>query len=298
MVVPAGAGRSPPGETVVAEIDFTLDLPDNWGRWGHHNGDHVPAQLVPGAGPPRRPRLGADAVRPLAPALAPGGGPLHGAVRPARRPGRRLVGPDHVGARGRARAGSGVDDRGEPRARLRAASARTGSRPASGRPARRSSGSTRFPEHAGNAERDPRLRLRGHPALRAVVRPVLRRRVRDRPVVLRLERQRVLGPGPARRPGDAAPLGRGSGTSTTWSPTRRCHQWFWNVVGTDGYAETFMDEGLVNCFTALRLDAKYGRNAPADRLAEGPDLAADDRPRGPPAVRLLRLAGTRQRRRR
>ncbi|GAC1467874.1 MAG: hypothetical protein NVSMB9_09950 [Isosphaeraceae bacterium] len=41
-----------------------------------------------------------------------------------------------------------------------------------------------------------------------------------------------------------------------------CHQWFWNVVGTDGYAETFMDEGLVNCFTALRLDAKYGRNAP------------------------------------
>ena len=41
-----------------------------------------------------------------------------------------------------------------------------------------------------------------------------------------------------------------------------CHQWFWNVVGTDGYAETFMDEGLVNGFTALRLDAKYGRNAP------------------------------------
>ncbi len=41
-----------------------------------------------------------------------------------------------------------------------------------------------------------------------------------------------------------------------------CHQWWWNVVGTDGYAETFMDEGLVNGFTALRLDAKYGRNGP------------------------------------
>ncbi len=41
-----------------------------------------------------------------------------------------------------------------------------------------------------------------------------------------------------------------------------CHQWWWDAVGTDGYAETFMDEGLVNCFTALRLDAKYGRNAP------------------------------------
>ena len=41
-----------------------------------------------------------------------------------------------------------------------------------------------------------------------------------------------------------------------------CHQWWWNVVGSDGYAETFMDEGLVNAFTAMRLDAKYGRNAP------------------------------------
>ncbi len=41
-----------------------------------------------------------------------------------------------------------------------------------------------------------------------------------------------------------------------------CHQWFWNVVGSDGYAETFMDEGLVNGFTALRLDNKFGRNAP------------------------------------
>ncbi|MDR3622603.1 MAG: M1 family aminopeptidase [Paludisphaera borealis] len=41
-----------------------------------------------------------------------------------------------------------------------------------------------------------------------------------------------------------------------------CHQWWWNTVGADGYAETFMDEGLVNCFTALRLDAKYGRNGP------------------------------------
>jgi hypothetical protein len=40
------------------------------------------------------------------------------------------------------------------------------------------------------------------------------------------------------------------------------HQWFWNVVGSDGYAETFMDEGIVNGLTARRLDAKYGRNAP------------------------------------
>ena len=40
------------------------------------------------------------------------------------------------------------------------------------------------------------------------------------------------------------------------------HQWWWNVVGTNGYTETFMDEGLVNSITAKRLDLKYGRNAP------------------------------------
>jgi hypothetical protein len=64
-----------------------------------------------------------------------------------------------------------------------------------------------------------------------------------------------------------------------------CHQWWWNVVGTDGYAETFMDEGLVNCFTALRLDAKYGRNAPLITWPRGlgwlPTIGRED----------LRLAG-------
>jgi hypothetical protein len=75
-----------------------------------------------------------------------------------------------------------------------------------------------------------------------------------------------------------------------------CHQWWWNCVGTDGYAETFMDEGPVSAFTALRLDAKYGPQRPVDRLAPGLGLAADDRPRGPAPGRLLRLAGARQHR--
>jgi hypothetical protein len=48
-----------------------------------------------------------------------------------------------------------------------------------------------------------------------------------------------------------------------------CHQWWWNCVGTDGYGETFMDEGLVNSFTALRLDEKYGRNAPLITWQQG-----------------------------
>ena len=64
-----------------------------------------------------------------------------------------------------------------------------------------------------------------------------------------------------------------------------CHQWWWNTVGTNGYAETFMDEGLVNCFTALRLDAKYGRNGPLIIWPKGlswlPTIGRED----------LRLAG-------
>jgi len=64
-----------------------------------------------------------------------------------------------------------------------------------------------------------------------------------------------------------------------------CHQWWWNVVGTDGYAETFMDEGLVNGFTAMRLDVKYGRNGPLIVWPKGldwlPTIGRED----------LRLAG-------
>jgi hypothetical protein len=64
-----------------------------------------------------------------------------------------------------------------------------------------------------------------------------------------------------------------------------CHQWWWNTVGTNGYSETFMDEGLVSCFTALRLDRKYGRNGPLIDWGRGlswmPTIGRED----------LRLAG-------
>jgi hypothetical protein len=40
------------------------------------------------------------------------------------------------------------------------------------------------------------------------------------------------------------------------------HQWWYNVVGTNGYCETWMDEALACYFTARRLQAKYGFNAP------------------------------------
>lgn len=38
------------------------------------------------------------------------------------------------------------------------------------------------------------------------------------------------------------------------------HQWWYNVVGTNGYAETWMDEGVVSYFTAKRMAQKYGPN--------------------------------------
>ena len=38
-----------------------------------------------------------------------------------------------------------------------------------------------------------------------------------------------------------------------------CHQWWYNKVGTNGYAETFMDEGPAVYFTHRYLDGKRGR---------------------------------------
>jgi hypothetical protein len=39
-----------------------------------------------------------------------------------------------------------------------------------------------------------------------------------------------------------------------------CHQWWYNAVGTNGYAETWMDEGLATYFSHRLLNIKYGRN--------------------------------------
>ncbi len=37
-----------------------------------------------------------------------------------------------------------------------------------------------------------------------------------------------------------------------------CHQWWYSTVGTDGYRESWMDEGFASYFTLLRLSQKYG----------------------------------------
>ncbi len=39
-----------------------------------------------------------------------------------------------------------------------------------------------------------------------------------------------------------------------------CHQWWYNLVGTNGFSETFMDEGLATYFTHRLVDAKLGKN--------------------------------------
>jgi hypothetical protein len=41
-----------------------------------------------------------------------------------------------------------------------------------------------------------------------------------------------------------------------------CHQWWYNLIGTNGYAEPFLDEGAAVHFTHRLLDHKHGRNNP------------------------------------
>jgi len=41
-----------------------------------------------------------------------------------------------------------------------------------------------------------------------------------------------------------------------------CHQWWYNLVGTNGYQETFIDEGAATYFTHRMLDRRHGRNNP------------------------------------
>lgn len=39
-----------------------------------------------------------------------------------------------------------------------------------------------------------------------------------------------------------------------------CHQWFYNIIGTNGYAETFVDEGFATYFSHKLADQTLGRN--------------------------------------
>jgi hypothetical protein len=48
-----------------------------------------------------------------------------------------------------------------------------------------------------------------------------------------------------------------------------CHQWWYNVVGTHGYSETWMDEGLATYFAYRLMKTKYGTNDPLVKYPTG-----------------------------
>ena len=50
-----------------------------------------------------------------------------------------------------------------------------------------------------------------------------------------------------------------------------CHQWWYNQVGTNGYSETFMDEGAATYFTHRLLNQKRGKNNPLLKWPDGFD---------------------------
>ncbi|MHC4878987.1 MAG: M1 family metallopeptidase [Planctomycetota bacterium] len=48
-----------------------------------------------------------------------------------------------------------------------------------------------------------------------------------------------------------------------------CHQWWYSAVGTDGYREPWVDEGLVQWFTRIRMQDRYGSNVGVLDLPDG-----------------------------
>src|SRR5205085_6892453 len=59
-----------------------------------------------------------------------------------------------------------------------------------------------------------------------------------------------------------------------------CHQWWYNLVGTNGYRETWMDEALATWFSHKLLDAKLGKNNLLMKYPPGlrwlPNIRRDD----------------------
>lgn len=59
-----------------------------------------------------------------------------------------------------------------------------------------------------------------------------------------------------------------------------CHQWWYNQIGTNGYAETWLDEGAATYFTHRMLDRKVGQNNPflkwPSRAAWLPNIRRDN----------------------
>lgn len=258
MIVPLGR-EVPPGEAVVLEIDFVVDLPDYWGRWGHHRGITYLLNWYPvlahhdDNGWERTP-------------FVPWHQPWH---QEAGHYTVRFDLPENQVV-----ASTGRITRRDPLPEKRQLITITGA------PARdfafvcsdrfevleEQVGATRvrvvaFPEHGRNAQRVMQFAQEVIPLYEGWFGPYYDEEFEIAPsffgwngnecsgLVLLDDRVMRL-PAPGVRYLDHLV------THET------LHQWFWNVVGSDGYAETFMDEGIVNGITAIRLDKKYGRNGP------------------------------------
>jgi hypothetical protein len=249
----------PPGEAVRAEIEFRLDLPDTWGRWGQHDGITYLVNWYPVLA--HHDDRGWERT-PFVPWHQPWHQEAgHYTVR------IDLPGDQVVASSGRIVARQGLA-RGAQRLTITASPARDFALVASNRfrTWQRQVGATTvrvlgFPEHEPNATRALEYACEVIPLYEGWFGPYPDSEFEIAPSFfgwngnecsgLVLLDDRVM-----RLPSAGHRYLDHLVTHET------CHQWWWNVVGTDGYAETFMDEGLVNCFTALRLDAKYGRNAP------------------------------------
>ncbi|MDR3632422.1 MAG: M1 family aminopeptidase [Isosphaeraceae bacterium] len=256
MIVPLGR-EVPPGAAVVVEIDYFVDLPDFWGRWGYHRGITYLLNWYPvlahhdDNGWERTP-------------FVPWHQPWH------QEAGHYLVRFDLP--EGQVVASTGRIVRTDPLNGKRQLVTITGA------PARdfalvcsdrfvaseEQVGATRvrvvsFPEHGGNAKRVMEFAKEVIPLYESWFGPYFDEEFEVAPSFfgwngnecsgLVLLDDRVM-----RIPSAGARYLDHLVTHET------LHQWFWNVVGTDGYAETFMDEGIVNGITAIRLDMKYGRN--------------------------------------
>ena len=213
--------RSAPGESVTVDLDFTLHLPPEAGPLGPVGRRHLPDQLAARRWPstttqgwqptpfipwhqPFFNEAGIYTARVTLPADQKVA--CTGAVAGRQRPGRRLAAGRH-----RARA----------RPRLRPARAAPASQEYTGAGRRRSQvRCLAFPEHEYYARDMVRRRLRGHPDLQPLVRPLSLSGVHHRRVVLRLERQRVRRPGHDRRAHLRHAAPRPAATSSTWSRTR------------------------------------------------------------------------------
>ena len=264
-----------PGQTVTVELVCEFHLPNKQGRLGALEGRDIPHQLPPASGLSRRHRLAARAVRPVAPALVQRGRRLHGRNHACREK-ETLATPAAVKSQtplgdGRKRVELQAVRR--PRLRDPLPAALQGVHDA-----RRKlpDGKTvpaplpRVPRTRVLRDRDPEDRRRGDPGLLAVVRAVP---VRPQFTIaesffgwngnecagLVMIDERVFG---------MPHLARGYVEYLVSHET--CHQWWYNLVGTNGYAETFMDEGAAVHFTH-RLHRPEARQEQRDaRMAEGP----------------------------